>query len=414
MLKNTPGSEISTTGGPREGVAARQALLGNELVPPQGIENQVAVEQGHRFAIREGGRTVGTGVVAKIHEDRKIEDISPKTPDDVDLPLLTADQIFVFRTIEEFLKEQQRQRHALTKEEIARLTLLTPEQKAAFRSIEEFCKRQNQSGTQKNDSSKVGENTQFRIDSATPIKLINDLNAVSMVPGGVGTIKVNFSPGVGEPPKTLTDAQNEGSVQVDLTGDGANTLEQDLCITNVSPKDVVVKIGDWIFFNPVNSPGRQSLLKLPGTLVQIPNGMTITRKIPTLCASTKLEKPPGPKEEGVDYKIGPHKNSAVGASIIQIAKTAQQLDNRDAFKTVPINQVLRWKKIAQTAIWKYTGDLTQKKEDDITRQTMRDELVAGLNTTYEKLPSEKQKKVDDMVDAIYGAVMRVLKAAAQY
>jgi elongation factor Tu len=30
--------------------------------------NPVAIEQGMRFAIREGGRTVGAGVVAKITE----------------------------------------------------------------------------------------------------------------------------------------------------------------------------------------------------------------------------------------------------------------------------------------------------------------------------------------------------------
>jgi len=33
-----------------------------DRVPP------IAMEEGLRFAIREGGRTVGAGVVAKIHE----------------------------------------------------------------------------------------------------------------------------------------------------------------------------------------------------------------------------------------------------------------------------------------------------------------------------------------------------------
>ena len=33
-----------------------------ELIAP------IAMEEGLRFAIREGGRTVGAGVVAKIHE----------------------------------------------------------------------------------------------------------------------------------------------------------------------------------------------------------------------------------------------------------------------------------------------------------------------------------------------------------
>jgi elongation factor Tu len=33
-----------------------------ELITP------IAMEEGLRFAIREGGRTIGAGVVAKIHE----------------------------------------------------------------------------------------------------------------------------------------------------------------------------------------------------------------------------------------------------------------------------------------------------------------------------------------------------------
>jgi elongation factor Tu len=28
--------------------------------------NQIAIEQGMRFAIREGGRTIGSGVISKI------------------------------------------------------------------------------------------------------------------------------------------------------------------------------------------------------------------------------------------------------------------------------------------------------------------------------------------------------------
>ncbi|MEL6587984.1 MAG: hypothetical protein AAFQ50_15240, partial [Pseudomonadota bacterium] len=39
-----------------------QRSLGVELIAP------IAMEQGLRFAIREGGRTVGAGVVSKITE----------------------------------------------------------------------------------------------------------------------------------------------------------------------------------------------------------------------------------------------------------------------------------------------------------------------------------------------------------
>jgi elongation factor Tu len=41
--------------------------------------NPIAIEQGMRFAIREGGRTVGAGVVAKILADTPAADSAKKT-----------------------------------------------------------------------------------------------------------------------------------------------------------------------------------------------------------------------------------------------------------------------------------------------------------------------------------------------
>jgi elongation factor Tu len=38
------------------------------------LQKPVAIEEGMRFAIREGGRTVGSGVVSKILEDIKEEE----------------------------------------------------------------------------------------------------------------------------------------------------------------------------------------------------------------------------------------------------------------------------------------------------------------------------------------------------
>jgi elongation factor Tu len=49
------------------------------VMPGDNVQMQVsliapiAMEEGLRFAIREGGRTVGAGVVAKIHEYAEME-----------------------------------------------------------------------------------------------------------------------------------------------------------------------------------------------------------------------------------------------------------------------------------------------------------------------------------------------------
>ena len=53
--------------------ASRPALAGGPMpvraeVRPEGLITPVALEKGLRFAIREGGRTVGAGTVAEIVE----------------------------------------------------------------------------------------------------------------------------------------------------------------------------------------------------------------------------------------------------------------------------------------------------------------------------------------------------------
>ena len=53
---------VRAAGGHRDGDAGRQHQDDGELITP------IAMEEGLRFAIREGGRTVGAGVVAKIIE----------------------------------------------------------------------------------------------------------------------------------------------------------------------------------------------------------------------------------------------------------------------------------------------------------------------------------------------------------
>jgi elongation factor Tu len=49
-----------------EGV--EMVMPGDNIQMQVELINPIAMEEGLRFAIREGGRTVGAGVVAKIHE----------------------------------------------------------------------------------------------------------------------------------------------------------------------------------------------------------------------------------------------------------------------------------------------------------------------------------------------------------
>jgi elongation factor Tu len=49
-----------------EGGEAEMVMPGDRIKMTVELINPIAIEQGMRFAIREGGRTVGAGVVSKI------------------------------------------------------------------------------------------------------------------------------------------------------------------------------------------------------------------------------------------------------------------------------------------------------------------------------------------------------------
>ena len=50
------------------GSVAEMVMPGDRIKMTAELINPIAIEQGMRFAIREGGRTVGAGVVSKIIE----------------------------------------------------------------------------------------------------------------------------------------------------------------------------------------------------------------------------------------------------------------------------------------------------------------------------------------------------------
>ena len=51
-----------------DGSVAEMVMPGDRIKMTAELINPIAIEQGMRFAIREGGRTVGAGVVSKILE----------------------------------------------------------------------------------------------------------------------------------------------------------------------------------------------------------------------------------------------------------------------------------------------------------------------------------------------------------
>jgi len=56
-----------------DGSAVEMVMPGDRIKMTVELINAIAIEQGMRFAIREGGRTIGAGVVSKILEDAKVD-----------------------------------------------------------------------------------------------------------------------------------------------------------------------------------------------------------------------------------------------------------------------------------------------------------------------------------------------------
>lgn len=56
-----------------DGSAVEMVMPGDRIKMTVELINAIAIEQGMRFAIREGGRTIGAGVVSKILEDPKVD-----------------------------------------------------------------------------------------------------------------------------------------------------------------------------------------------------------------------------------------------------------------------------------------------------------------------------------------------------
>jgi len=56
-----------------DGSAVEMVMPGDRIKMTVELINPIAIEQGMRFAIREGGRTIGAGVVSKILEDPKVD-----------------------------------------------------------------------------------------------------------------------------------------------------------------------------------------------------------------------------------------------------------------------------------------------------------------------------------------------------
>jgi elongation factor Tu len=56
-----------------DGSAVEMVMPGDRIKMTVELINPIAIEQGMRFAIREGGRTIGAGVVSKILEDAKVD-----------------------------------------------------------------------------------------------------------------------------------------------------------------------------------------------------------------------------------------------------------------------------------------------------------------------------------------------------
>lgn len=163
-----------------------------------------------------------------------------------------------------------------------------------------------------------------------------------------------------------------------------------------------------MFFLPSDKQ-YQVMLNTEDPVISILPGQSVTLTVPSVCASTKTIKPPPPL--GVQYRIGSHPDPGAVPALIRIVQTAQELDRLGRFAMVPVAPELRARKIAQTAIWKYLGDLSRNKADRITTTSLREDLAQGLGKLASGLSLRQQEKLDTFAAELYKAVETTLKEA---
>ncbi|MCA9803275.1 MAG: hypothetical protein KC777_14995 [Cyanobacteria bacterium HKST-UBA02] len=208
-------------------------------------------------------------------------------------------------------------------------------------------------------------------------------------------------------PMDVRDALKTGQCTFEAWGpDGVDTLHMFVKLTNVTASPLqVVKPAYMCFLS--SSSTCQNMINTEDPPLLIAPGKSLQLEIPTVCASTKTVKPPPAKGSKVQYRIGDYPDPELFKKLIRILKTSKTMSQSKVYTTLPINPKIRDRKVAQLAIWKVLGDMSDNPEDKVTRKSLEKDLLEEMNRA--KLSHKQQHAIDSFSAELYHAILETIK-----
>lgn len=210
-------------------------------------------------------------------------------------------------------------------------------------------------------------------------------------------------------PMDVRDALKTGQCTFAAWGpDGEDTLHMFVKLTNVTASPLqVVKPAYMCFLS--SSSTYQNMINTEDPPLSIAPGKSLQLEIPTVCASTKTVKPPPAKGSKVQYRVGDYPDPELFKKLVRILKTSKEMSQSKVYTALPINPKIRDRKVAQLAIWKVLGDMSDNPEDKVTRKTLEKDLLEEMSRG--KLSHRQQHAIDSFSADLYHAIHETIRRA---
>ncbi|MGE3557113.1 MAG: C2 family cysteine protease [Candidatus Obscuribacterales bacterium] len=210
-------------------------------------------------------------------------------------------------------------------------------------------------------------------------------------------------------PMNVGEAVKTGQCTFEAWGpDGVDTLHMFVKLTNCTASPLqVVKPAYMCYLS--SSGSYQNMINTEDPPLSIAPGKSLQLEIPTVCASTKTVKPPPAKGSKVQYRIGDYPDPELFKKLVRILKTSKKMSQSKVYTTLPIDPKIRDRKVAQLAIWKVLGDMSDNPEDKVTRKSLEKDLLDEMNRA--KLSHKQQHAIDTFSADLYHAILETIKRA---
>jgi hypothetical protein len=215
--------------------------------------------------------------------------------------------------------------------------------------------------------------------------------------------------GAKRPVNAFEKAVQEQKVKCELVGDGDTTSHCRLVLTNLTSSSQKLTVPQYQFFIP-QKPQSQVMMSTTQTEVDVPPGAIASVELATVCASSKIHK--APTVEAACYTPGCHPDEKLDALCRSVVSIAENLERAGDYEGVHMSKQRRQHTIAQLAIWTAFGKSTPSKEDDVSKEILRDETIDALVATNRRSLTHKERKsIDTLAGEIFAGVDLTLKLA---